>query len=206
MDNKEINNALNTYVRPQTFPIAIKLCQSEGELPEKVKIPKRDLGYQVILCQAIGLARRFGWTLAIGKEDQICVGGAQVMGSLPENVQGPVDKEKRLEPGKYSHLLIAPLERATFEPDVLAIYGNSAQIMRLVQSATGGLGGTGKVNAVATGAGDCGDIIARTFLTDECQSILPSGGDRVYGSTQDHQFIFTMPKSKIGVVAEGLAK
>lgn len=56
-------------VRPQTFPIAIKLIRSESELPGKVKMPVRDLGYQMILCQAIGLTRHFGWTIAVGKEE-----------------------------------------------------------------------------------------------------------------------------------------
>jgi len=77
--------------------------------------------------------------------------------------------------------------------------------MRLAQSASGGPGGTGTVNAVATGFGDCGDIAARTVLSDECQFILPSGGDRIFGSTQDHEVIFTMPKSKVASVIEGLA-
>ena len=38
-----------------------------------------------------------------------------------------------------------------------------------------------------------------------CQFILPSGEDRIFGSTQDHEVIFTMPKSKFQAVIEGLA-
>ena len=205
MDLKVVNEALNLYIRPQTFPVAYKLVPSDNELPERVKMPIRDLGHPITLCQGTALTRRYGWTMALGKEDQCCVGGAQTMGFVSEAVSGPVGAGRRHEPGKYKYHVTAALERASFEPDVIAIYGNTAQIMRLVQSAIGGYDGSGKVNAVATGFGDCGDIAARSVLSDECQAILPSGGDRVFGSAQDYEFIFAMPWSKVKVVVEGLA-
>ncbi len=205
MDLKQVNETLNLYIRPQTFPLALKLCRSEAELPEKVRIPVHDLGYQIALCQGIGIARRYGWTLAIGKEDQCCIGGAAAMGFIAEPPEGSLltaPAEKRLDAGKYSHLVITPLHSATFEPDVVVIYGNSAQAMRLVQAASQGSGQG--VSAVASGAMDCGDIVARTTLSNECQFILPSGGDRVFGSTQDHEVIFTMPPDKVEAVLKAL--
>ena len=200
MDLKQVNETLNLYIRPQTFPLALKLCQSESELPERVRMPVRDLGYQVTLCQAIGIARRFRWVLAVGKDDQCCAGGASTMGFIAEQ---PGDEPmKRLESGKYSHLLIAPIEIAGFEPDVVMLYGTPAQVMRLVQAS--GRGADQSVSAIATGFGDCGDIVARTTLTDQCQFIMPSGGDRVFGGTQDHEVIFAMPQSKVEAVIKGL--
>jgi uncharacterized protein (DUF169 family) len=203
MDLKQVNETLNFYIRPQTFPLALKLCRSEAELPEKVRMPVRDLGYQIALCQGVGLARRYGWTIAIGKEDQCCIGGAAAMGFISEAPGAPpIDSEKALEPGKYSHLLIAPIHSATFEPDVVVIYGNSAQAMRLVQAASPAFGQG--ISASASGAGDCGDIIARTSKSGECQFILPSGGDRLFGSTQDHEVIVSMPWGKVEAVMKGL--
>lgn len=166
-------------------------------------MPVSDLGYQIALCQGVGMARRYGWVLAIGKEDQCCIGGAAAMGFISEAPgMPPIESEKALELGKYSHLLIAPLHSATFEPDVVVIYGNSAQAMRLVQAASQ-VSGQG-VSAVASGAMDCGDIVARTTLSNECQFILPSGGDRVFGSTQDHEVIFTVPLDKVEAVLKAL--
>jgi uncharacterized protein (DUF169 family) len=205
MDVKQISETLNLYIKPQTFPLALKLIRSESELPERVRMPMRDLGYQVALCQAIGMARRYRWTVAIGKDDQCCIGGALAMGFIAELPQGlliPFPAEKRLEAGKYSHLLIAPIEAASFEPDVIAIYCNSAQAYRLVQAAS--MGSAQGVSAIASGAGDCGDIVARTALSNECQFILPSGGDRVFGGTQDHEVIFTMPPDKVEAVLKAL--
>ena len=204
MDTKKINEALNRFIKPQTFPVAIKLCQSDEELPEKARRPLRDLGYPIALCQATGLSRRYAWTMALGEEDQCCIGGFRPMGFGSGESGGPFGEDKQLEVGKYKYHLSAALDRADFEPDVVVIYANSAQIMRLVQSAIGGPGGQGKVNAVASGFGDCGDITARNVNSELCQFILPSGGDRIFGSTQDHEMIFTMPKTKVEEVIAGL--
>ena len=204
MDLNRVNETLNTYVRPQTFPVALKLCQSREDLADKVKMPVRDLGYPIALCQAIGLTRRYGWSMAVGKEDQCCIGGHVAMGFLdnPSKEQlALAAPEKRHAPGKYAYVMTAPIDRAGFDPDVLCLYLNSAQAMRLAQAATMSAGG---VSAVAIGFADCGDIVARTVNSDQCQFILPSGGDRVFGSTQDHEVIFTLPKSKIEAVVKTL--
>ena len=204
MDYKRIDEVLSRYVRPQTFPLALKLCQSESELPDKVRMPVRDLGYRIALCQATGLARRFGWVMAVGKDDQCCIGGAVSMGFIPERSED--DPSKRLATGKYSHLLIAPVERANFDPDVIVVYGSPGQIMRLVQSAGRSFpSGAGlNVGAVATASADCGDIVARTTLSGDCHFILASGGDRIFGGTQDHEVIFAIPSDKVEAVLKGL--
>ncbi|HEY91361.1 MAG TPA: DUF169 domain-containing protein [Dehalococcoidia bacterium] len=200
MDTKQMNDMLNTYVRPQTFPLALKLCKSESELPERVRIPVRDMGYQITLCQGYGIARRFRWAVAIGKDDQCCVGGASTMGFIGERPNE--EPAKRLETGKYSHLLIAPIEMADFEPDLLLLYVNSAQAMRLSQAAS--RSADNGVSAIATGFGDCGDIVARTTTSNQCQFVLPSGGDRVFGGTQDNELIFTIPWEKAEAVIGSL--
>ena len=203
MDIKKINDAFSQYIKPQTFPVAIKLCQSDEELPEKSRRPLRDLGYPIALCQATGLSRRYGWTLALGEEDQCCIGGHVTMGFLDDPGQGGItDAEKMHEPGKYHYMVSAPIDRADFEPDIICIYVNSAQAMRLTQAANSGGGGIAPT--AATGMGDCSDIIVRTVKTDLCQFILPSGGDRIFGSTQDNELIFTIPKSKIELMMKAL--
>jgi len=200
MELKQVTETLNQFIKPQTFPLALKLCQSESELPEKVRMPVRDLGYQVTLCQGYGIARRFRWVIAVGKDDQCCVGGASAMGFIAERPEE--DLAKRLKTGKYSHLLISPVEMADFEPDIFLTYTNSAQAMRFVQSVNRSVGES--VSAIATGFGDCGDIVARTTKTDQCQFIMPSGGARVFGGTQDNELIFTMPWGKVEAVLKGL--
>ncbi|GAB6271528.1 MAG TPA: hypothetical protein DHO02_02855 [Syntrophaceae bacterium] len=142
MDLKQVNDTLNTYIRPQTFSVAIKLFTAQEALPAKVKIPVKDLGYQIALCQAWGLSRRYGWTVAVGKDDQCCIGGHVAMGFMDNPPQiGSGDAENRHESGTYAYMASAPIDRADFEPDMICLYVNSAQAMRLAQSAVNGGGG-----------------------------------------------------------------
>ncbi len=220
MDLKTVNEALNLYVRPQTFPLAIRMCQSGEELPDKVRIPQRDMGTAIALCQGIGLARRYGWTIAIGRDDQSCPHAAFVLGFVPgkgyldgsygESIgMGPKERLaqiaqniSRLEYGKYSYLLAAPLNIANFEPHLIIVYGNPAQVARLVQGAVALEGG---ILTSTAGVGiACSGFIARTMLTDECQFVLAGAGDRYFALTQDDELAFTMPLSKVESTIQGL--
>ena len=207
MELKEVTEALNRYVRPQRPPLAFKGGQSERDLPEGVTMPLRDLGYQVTLCQAIGISSRYGWTLAVGKEDQICVGGAVVMGALAELPEGlpypPIPPERKLEFGKYSHVLMAPIETAEFEPEVIAVFANPAQICKLVQASMFAAGESVVPNIAAPAAG-CGAIMAHALNSNACQFVLHCGGDRVFGAVQDGEVTFAMPWGKVEAVVKGV--
>ncbi len=38
-DLKEVEQALNMYVRPLTFPLALKMLKSEAEIPDRTRRP-----------------------------------------------------------------------------------------------------------------------------------------------------------------------
>lgn len=221
MNLEEMDRAISSCLRLETFPVAVRLCQTSTELPEKVRIPKRDFGIKIALCQAINMARRYGWAIAVGKEDQSCPFGSIILGFLPadqsflkaeihesttagnrEATARTAQSMRRLEHNKYKYLVAAPLQTTTFEPHVVLIYGNSAQVTRLVQSRLHGQGGA--LNFSALGDAVCNDTIAGPMLTDECQIGLPCMGDRIFGLTLDHELIFAIPWSKAERVISGL--
>lgn len=222
MNLQKVNEALNFYIRPQTFPVAVKMCQSNEELPDKFRIPKRDLGTAIAICQGIALARRYGWTIAIGKDDESCPHGLFVLGFVPGRGYldgscgeaaglGPKNRLariaqglSRLEYGKYSYLLATPIHTANFEPDLILVYGNPAQVARLVQGAVAMEGGV--LTTPAGGVIACSSLIARTMLTDECQFILAGAGDRYFALTQDHELAFAMPLGKVESTIQGLER
>jgi len=223
MELQKISQTLDSYVRPQTFPVAIRMISSTGEIPEKARMPKRDLGIPMALCQGVALARRYGWLIAMGEEDMLCPLGALTLGFLPakskfldgsfnvpfwvksQDVRAKVVQGiPQLEPGKYSHLVAAPLHRANFEPQVIVIYGNPAQIARLIQAV---IYETGEPVISSSGGGfACGEEITRTILTDQCRFILVGGGDRQVAQTQDHELSFAVPMSKMEALMEGLER
>lgn len=209
-DLQQLDAAISRYVRPATYPLAIRLIESESEIPERSRRPHRDLGVQVTICQAIGIARRYGWALAVTPDDINCplifipfgfaapvdysTDGHACAGIYTETPEAGARSESivpRLEQGRYRGIVMAPLERTEFEPQVVCVYGNSAQVMRLVQGAL--YQGGGGLSSISSGRIDCAEIIIRTLLTGEPQYILPCSGDRIFGLTEDDEMIFAMP-------------
>ena len=221
-DLKEVEQALNTYVRPLTFPLALKMLKSEDEIPDRTRRPFQQMKKKVAICQGIGMARKLGWTIAMGKEDMQCSLGAAPFGFF-KNIDfynegnlaagmftaskeiGKTEEDliDRFDYGLYSHILVAPLNRAGFEPDMLMMYGNPAQIMRLVHGALYNQGGA--VQSSAMGRLGCATIIT-AMKNDECRYLLPGNGDRIFGMTQDYEMSFLIPASKIDTVLDGLGK
>jgi len=108
----------------------------------------------------------------------------------------------RLEYKKYSYLVAAPLDKTDFEPQIIIIYGNPAQISRLVQSEVYATGNT--VASESGGAFACCAEVTVPMLMNKCQMVLTGGGDRVIAQTQDREVAFAIPSSKIDSIVEGL--
>lgn len=221
VDLQKVDEELQQYLRLEQYPLAIKMLRSEEEIPAKVRRPQQDMGFQVATCQAISASRRYGWNLALGREDLSCALGIAALGMEPlidyytegnlcegmytETAKAGKKSEAaidRFDLGEYRYVLLSPLNRATFDPDVIVIYGNSAQVMRLVQASLYKRGG--QLTSSFGGRVDCADIIVTTMKTGECQVILPCTGDRFFAQTQDHEMAFTIPHGKIAEVMEGL--
>jgi MtaA/CmuA family methyltransferase len=221
LDAKTADQALQTYVRPQTFPVAIRMLRPGEPIPERARRPARDFGKLSMNCQVIDMARRYGWTIALTREDSICSLGITALGfdrpthlynsgTLCEGMytatkeagarsEAAVDK---FTPGEYQALLVAPLDRATFEPDVVVVYGNPAQVMRLTQAAL--WKGGGRLASSFQGRIVCADIVVTTMQTGQPQVILPCSGDRIFGQTQDHEMAFAVPWARMPEILEGL--
>lgn len=216
----DLDKAIHKYVRPDTFPLAIRVMKPGEEIPDRVKRPQNDLGHRFSICQGITMARRYGWSLAMGAEDISCPIAKIAFGfedeleyysdgnltdgmytktcDLGKKTEACVPKFSKEESGT---ILVAPLSRAAFEPESVVVYGNSAQVMRMVAAALYTTGG--EITSNFSARADCADLIIRTKQTDEPQVILPCYGDRVFGQTQDHEMAFTVPFSKVDDFLEG---
>jgi uncharacterized protein (DUF169 family) len=221
MDAISFAREVELLVRPQTFPLAIRMLPKNEPLPEKVKRPMRDLGVQIATCQAVSMARRYGWTLVVSREDLNCVLTKTVFGfekETPYYIEGhcscgmytgtleagaKTEAETQRFPYKqYEAILIAPAARATFEPDVYLVYANPAQVLRMLTGALYNRGGA--IHSSFTGRLDCSDEIIRTMKTQDYQVILPCYGDRVFGQTEDHEMAFSLPAKLADELIEGL--
>jgi uncharacterized protein (DUF169 family) len=222
MDVREFAQHLDSFVRPATFPLAIRMLVPGEAAPPKAKQPKRDLNVQIAVCQAVSMARRYAWTLAVGREDVNCVltktafgfekelpyytEGCCACGMYTETKTAGAKTEAatyKFPYGQFDRILIGPAARADFLPHVLLTYGNSAQVLRLVTAALWKRGGA--LHSSFTGRLDCSDEIIRTMATQDYQVILPCYGDRVFGQTEDWEMAFSLPASRMEELVEGLS-
>lgn len=223
VDMKRINEALNSYLRPGTFPLAIKMCANAEELPEKVRLPQRDMGITISLCHAIGLARRYGWTIAVDKYQSCYVAGLSmgflpllpdvVDGSFPASLKlwgmnqeqqaATIQNLPKFDYEKYKYVLIAPVEKANFDPHLILMYGNPAQIWILLSGYLTGTGKSGLDVTLGAGAG-CTNYITRALLKDQAQFAIVGTGERLVPHPQDDECAFSIPISKIEKTIQGL--
>lgn len=223
MELAEVEQILNSYLRPATFPVAVKMIGAADEVPERAILPWSNWATKITVCQAIALARRHGLLIALNQDDMYCPAAGLILGLLPARekildatfpvpfpfwVESQSIRDKlvrnmpRLEYGKYTYLVAAPIHQANFEPDVIIIYGNPAQIARLIQAYVYSTGEI--VRAENMGSLACGDLITKPMLTDRCHFSMIGGGERIIAQAHDDEAAFAIPVSKVETVVKGL--
>ncbi len=221
MDAATLNGHLEKHLRVSTFPVGIRSLAPGEPAPPKAKRPAKDLGVKVAICQAIGFARRYGWTLACSGDDLSCPIAKAAFGFADRNdyyTSGALadgmyascrDAGARFEEaltkydrGEVGAVVVGPLSRIDFAPETVLVYGNSAQVLRLVNAALFEKGGA--LRAETTGRGDCTEIVIRARRSGEPQFILPCYGDRIFGMTADDEMAFTFPFATAEKIVKGL--
>jgi len=222
MGNYErIDNQLNKYLRLATFPIGVKLLENSEDLKHVKYLKKPE--HKIALCQIFSYARYYGWTMGCTKEDNLCplaeisVGfeksnklfeeGAFFIGRYNETKEAAKKTSStmpQLTYGQYSAIVSGALSRIDFKPDLILIWGNSSQIMRLIQGYLWKRGGRISMSTFCDGV--CADTISNAMLTGELQVAFPCLGDRRFGLAMDSDLIASIPFEIVEEIIEGMDK
>jgi uncharacterized protein (DUF169 family) len=217
----EYAGSLEKLLRLKTLPLALKLIEKEEEIPEGAKRPRRDYGYRFLTCQGFSESRRAEASIAQKKDDMWCFEAAMGYGFiepieyfLEGNTffpQAVVTSEAakiwaqafpRLEYGKYTAIVSAPLAKANFEPDLLMIYCDSLQLTQLLKARTWIDGHD--ITCRMSGHGACVHAVVPVIQGRECQVTFPCFGDRRRAFAQDDEIIFSAPIEKAEALIAGL--
>ena len=220
---RQIGKKIEEYIRPLTFPLAVKTIQSEDEIKAEYRRPLRKLNLQSFVCQNFKIARSYGWTIAITEEDISCRVARAIYGwdTVTEDTDNwmdlfsvgvyakDIEANKKLRKHLYllnnrcKGLVISPLTRTKVIPEIVLIYCLPAQAMRLIQSYLYYEGGILEFTAAGR-VGSCHEGVAKTLITDKPQFVILGNGDRVWGGAQDSEVMFACPAGKLGILVEGL--
>ena len=139
------------------------------------------------LCQLINLVKSFDWTVGAGAHDFISAMCPSIIGlsDIPDFMKdgtfrsivwtkSRADGKKyengvpRLPLGKYEAVAMAPLVYNPFDPDIILIYANPAQMMLMINSLQ--FEDYEIMQFFCVGESSCSDAIARCYLTGKTVS------------------------------------
>jgi len=161
--------------------------------------------------------------VGLTREDLVCVPGMLAFGFTPvadpimelaqlfcevgfNREMGPALKEvealPRFAPEEIAAIYLAPLDRLALDPDVVAVWGNPAQMMRLIQAANFSLGE--RVTGDFRGKVECSSYLVGPFRTGKVMVVIPGMGDRIFSMTQDDELVISLPAGLLDSLLTGL--
>jgi len=218
-DWEKLVRKMELLMRLKSFPVAFKMLENKEQL-EHIPFMRRTTR-KMTLCQLITLVRNFDWTVGAVPDDFLSPMCPSIIGltDTPELykdgtfrsivwVKTKEDGRKyeasipRLPLGKYEALAMAPLVYNPFEPDIVLIYANPAQMMLLINALQ--FEDYEVMEFYCVGESSCSDAIARCYLSGKPSLTIPCYGERRYGHAQDEDLVMAIPAGVMEKALKGL--
>lgn len=220
MDWKTFSDELTRMIRPQTFPLGVKLFKDSRQLPENATLPEK-YGVRISLCQWTTIARRWGRIMAATSDDINCTPCLAALG-LKRMLKGgaladyfmeigyfksAATAEKAVQdlgvisPGQFAALCYFPLHMAPVDPDAVLVYGSPAQMSRLTAGFLYHAGGV--IESRTTLGLSCLSALKPVF-TGKPALVHPGRGERILAGTDEGEMLFSFPARDAEALIDGL--
>jgi uncharacterized protein (DUF169 family) len=220
-DWKEITQELDRMLKLKTLPIAYKNLKDASEL-DKITNVKR-LKRFFMFCQLQALVRYRNLTVGVTINEVMNERCSRIHGLLPATETSMAEESVMLSRSWFatpeearkqlaitpripvgSAIVMAPLAEGKFDPDVVLIYGNPAQLMMLMC-------GLQKIEFERfqfffIGEGACSDSLAQCYNTGKPSLAIPCFGERRFGEVMDDELVIALPPALITKAIEGMKK
>lgn len=217
----EMSEDFKKLLRLRTEPVAFSRLEKADELDKIANIIRVQRGFT--FCQVPFLVRVLGQTVGITKADPIGVRCTRLHGlrpateksmeaeaamlsttwfASPEEALQQQHETPRIPVGEA--IVAAPLGKEKFEPEVVLIYGNPAQIMMI-------LCGLQKeryerFQFFFIGEGACADSLGQCYVTGKPALAIPCYGERTMGQVADDEIVIALPPGELGRTISGMKK
>lgn len=209
---------LEALLRLKTFPVALKLLEDPEELGRNKWVRRPDT--TMLLCQLISTVRTFDWTVGATAEDlsPMCasiIGLAECPAEVKDGTFRSLlwcktkrdgkryeDSIPRIPPGKYKAVILAPLVYDPFEPDMVLIYANPAQMILIINAIQ--FEDYERLQFFCVGESSCADAIAQCYLSGKPSLTIPCYGERRFGHAQDDELVIALPPRMVEKVEQNL--
>jgi len=211
---------LEALLRLKTFPVAIKLLEDPEELARNrwLRRPKK-----LTLCQLISIVRTFDWTVGVSADDLssecASIVGLLDFNDLPEELKNGTFRSlvwcktkedgrrfeeaiPRIPAGRYKAIMLAPLVYDPFDPDIVLIYANPAQMILIINALQ--FEDYERLQFFCVGESSCSDAIAQCYLSGKPSLTIPCYGERRYGHAQDDEMVMGLLPKHVEKVEKNL--
>jgi uncharacterized protein (DUF169 family) len=215
----ENSRKLLNDLRLRTSPVAFKSLEKEEQIGEIEGVTPWKKA--CTFCQVPYLARVVGLTVGITRKDGMLERCKRIHGLLPvseetmleeaqmlsqtwmPSVEEAMKQQKdypRVPPGEA--IVVGPLEKVRFDPEVILIYGNPAQIMMIMC-------GLQKVKYERfpfffIGEGACADSLAQCYTGSQPALAIPCYGERAMGQVADDEIVLALTPDDLERALKGL--
>ena len=217
----ELGRQLNELLILRYSPIALKLVYSEDEIPADSKRPTEKGGH-LAMCQAFAMVRRERKALTMLKEDHWCVWplvSYGLVGLDEEDIEtmGRLfffeDKAKGVEflRNDYPRLksecrpigfTLAPMETASFLPDIISLYCRPAQLRSILMAVRYKTGEQLELHLDSVDS--CVHSTIPVLNGKDFNVTFPDPGEYERALTDEDEVIFTMRAEKAPMIVEAL--
>lgn len=220
MKNNELAEVFKHALTLRWSPVAIRLMRPGEPIPAGVTEPATRIRH----CQSITAARR-GNSLYMPPRSHACPDGAGIMGLVPMSAklrsgdlyllfkklpslacaQRMIASRPEFEPGSYAATLVAPLEKADFEPDVVVFTLWPEQAMWLFCASTYH-DGERQVLHTSGYNSTCADLTVQVMKSGKMNISFGCYGARAASDVEDFEVYVSVPYEKMASLAAALQK
>ena len=213
-----LTQEIERLLRLRTSPVAYKRLEKVEELdkiPEVMRLDRR-----ASFCQVPALVRRGGMTVGVTRDNfgERC---ARIHGLAPTTEKevaweakafattwfANVEEARKqmavyplVPPGEA--LVLAPLASGKFDPDVILIYANPAQMMLLMNGLQ--FKDYERFQFFFIGEGSCADGLAQCYTSGKPALAIPCMGERAFGTVTEDELVLALPPGMMAKAVEGL--
>ncbi len=223
MDMKwsDISNELSQLLRLKTAPVAYRRLEKISEL-DAIKNVFR-VPHLSSFCQVLFMARIQRLTVGVTRTDKVNDRCMRIHGvksaseksmnaeaailsttwfASPEDALAQQKDTPRIPMGEA--IVVAPLDKDKFEPEVILVFGNPAQIMMLMCGMQKEK--YERFDFSFVGEGSCADSLAGCYNTKKPCLSIPCFGERSMGQVADDELIIALPPAEMERAISGLKK
>ena len=209
---------MDSLLRLKAGPVAYKRLEKVVELEKIAEVVRLDR--RASFCQVPAMVRTIGMTVGVTRDDfgdrcdringlapttekQVdweADGMAKTWFANVEEAKKQMAEYPLVPPGEA--IVLAPLAAGKFDPDVILIYANPAQMMLLMNGLQ--FKDYERFQFFFIGEGSCADGVAQCYTTGKPALAIPCMGERAFGAVTEDEMVMALPPAMMAKAVEGL--